>query len=164
MYLTGWEDHFFFRSKTPGFDGEDFIVHKYPYKSFPLFQSHLRPQFVIFDSGRKLKKLEAAVLKKLADDIPSLLNVVQLYSAWMEPPGGEVQDMDLSYQPPSNLPLLSRLVVIVVVLLMMRRTQTMSPSGTVGVQKSGNHHTKLVSKARERKRYHLIVKSIYFLR
>ena len=100
VYLTGWEDHFFFRSKTPGSDGEDFIVHKYPYKSFPLLQSHLHPQFVIFDSGRKLKKLEAAVLKKLADDTPSLLNVVQLHSAWMEPPGEEVQDKDLSYQPP----------------------------------------------------------------
>jgi hypothetical protein len=102
VHIRGWENHLFFRLKNPGSDGEDFIVHKYPFRSLPLLRSHLRPQFVIFDSGRKLKNLKAAVLKKLADDIPSLLKVVQLYSAWMEPPEEEKQgeqDEDLSYQP-----------------------------------------------------------------
>lgn len=98
MHIGGWETQKLYREDSPE-SGSGFTRHFHPFKTLPPLQSHIRPQFAIFDAGLKLKKLQVhvTVLKQLVDETPGLVDVIDLYKAWtMDPPAGH--DQDLSYK------------------------------------------------------------------
>jgi len=66
---------------------EEDTVYSYPYRTFPLLESHLHPKFAIFNAGMKISKIlrERSSLQ-LFDDYPSLDNIWKLYNIWSQPP------------------------------------------------------------------------------
>lgn len=82
---------------TPG----DVTIHLYPFRTLPLLESHLRPEFVILEAGRKLKKYRK--LARISDGVLVALRVVitqwpfvtkieNIYEAWMRPlPDGALE-------------------------------------------------------------------------
>jgi hypothetical protein len=67
-------------------DNDNWILHHYPFSTLLPIESHLHPQFVIFDVGRKMKKLQEPTYTKLSNNFPSLSpllrKIIDLYSAW----------------------------------------------------------------------------------
>ena len=43
---------------STGTNAEDFEVHPFPYKTFPIINSHLLPQYVIYNAGKKLSAMQ----------------------------------------------------------------------------------------------------------
>lgn len=79
----------------------DYRIHRYPFKTLPLLESHLHPKFVIFEGGRKLESL-SLVLKgqETFNDFPTLTALTELYNAWKASPTAEEQEQDSSYNVP----------------------------------------------------------------
>jgi hypothetical protein len=77
-------------------------VHTYPFKTLPLLQSHLHPEFVLIDAGRKLLNLKTDPLNKIFEDFPITIKVIDLYEAWTRPITDNNVDNDPSYNPPKN--------------------------------------------------------------
>jgi hypothetical protein len=83
----------------------DFDLHTYPFDSIPLIESHLHPNFVIFDAGEKLRNLEPENYNTLSQTFPALKNcfqnLEQLYQAWTRPLSPK-QLQELKVHIPSN--------------------------------------------------------------
>ena len=58
-------------------------IHLHPFKTLPLFKSHIHPKFVIFNAGAKLVDLATADVSKLVKDFPGLSSIITLYNAWI---------------------------------------------------------------------------------
>ncbi|KAG6379826.1 hypothetical protein JVT61DRAFT_10374 [Boletus reticuloceps] len=63
-------------------------THKYPYNTLTSLSSHVKLQYVVFNSGRKLRSFSYAQLLELVaglrqkDILPSLLLIIKLYQRW----------------------------------------------------------------------------------
>lgn len=85
----------------------DVTVHFYPFQTLPLLESHLHPQFVIFEAGRKLAALKdligslmvisqeaSTALERLVSGLraqwPAVKQIERIYQAW-------TQKLDLGY-------------------------------------------------------------------
>lgn len=95
----------------------DVTVHFYPFQALPLLESHIQPNFVIFEAGRRMKELHNLIsclmfvsretahnLERLVNGLrtqwPIIEQIERIYHAWM-------QRLDLSYiltDPTFNLP------------------------------------------------------------
>jgi len=75
-------------------------IHEYPFGKIPLLESHLQPNFVIYNAGKKLAGLKNASLKKVIKDYPSTASILSLYEAWMREPADDRED-DPSYNIPN---------------------------------------------------------------
>ena len=61
-------------------------IHVYPYNTLGLLSSHLKPQFVAFNSGKKLQAIPYSTQNKLdcANSLlPSIVLLAQIYVDWM---------------------------------------------------------------------------------
>lgn len=87
MHLFGIEEEILHRRVNPA-EGVECIAHTYPFNTFPIFESHLHPKFVIFNAGRKLNFLQIRVQNLVNEsvDSASLNSVMKLYDAWLRPP------------------------------------------------------------------------------
>lgn len=75
--------------------------HTHPFKTLPQLKSHLHPQFVIFDVGRKLEGLAEDTFVRLNEDFPSLSLIKCVYNAWSRDPPPDSKN-DESYDVPGK--------------------------------------------------------------
>jgi hypothetical protein len=64
-----------------------FSHYLHPFNTLPLFETHLRPQFVIFNSGSKLRRLaenSSNSFRKVRDEFPVIQKIIALHSAWCQ--------------------------------------------------------------------------------
>ncbi|KAF8433026.1 hypothetical protein L210DRAFT_3650097 [Boletus edulis BED1] len=78
-----------YRFEGPRGDGVSKLdTYKYPYNTLALLCSHVEPQYVVFNSGKKLRSFSYARLLDLVADIqrkdilPSLLLIIKLHQRW----------------------------------------------------------------------------------
>jgi len=95
VLLKGYENTPIFHLNNAG---SEVPYVKYPFTSLPYLQSHIRPQFAIFNAGLKLTNaLEQQ--ENLINSSPDFLFVLDLFDAWnRRPPTDHLQDP--SYFPP----------------------------------------------------------------
>lgn len=106
---------------TTNVQPSDVTVHLYPFQTLPLLESHLRPEFVIFEAGRRMQRLEdlikslmsisqeatlslASLLNEMRTQWPVIDKIQRIHQAWM-------RKLDLDYilalpefNPPSEDP------------------------------------------------------------
>ena len=69
---------------------DNFITYRYPFQTLPLLESHLHPNFIIFNAGCKVDSLSQSDMlsfTRLTDAFPHLLFIQNLYCAWIVMPG-----------------------------------------------------------------------------
>lgn len=84
---------------TPSID--HFRLYAYPFHDYPIVESHLRPQFVILEAGRKLKRLPDKYIPGLLTRYPILTQVSDLYESWTAALPKDVLT-DKGFNPPSS--------------------------------------------------------------
>ena len=76
-----------------------FKLYAYPFQDFPAVESHLRPHFVIHETGRQLKSLAQEVVNYMSLHYTILPKVVDIYDAWMSKlPEGCLSDQEFNPQ------------------------------------------------------------------
>lgn len=88
----------------------DVTIHFHPFRTLPLLESHLRPEFVMLEVGRKLKKYRKLArtsegvliaLEVVTTHWPFVTKIENIYEAWMRPlPDGALESPILN--PPAN--------------------------------------------------------------
>jgi hypothetical protein len=74
----------------------------YPFDTLPLLESHLRPEFVIFDAGYKLADSDQNLIQELVDVFTlRFSSIMALYSAWIRPPPAKAKE-DPTYNVPDD--------------------------------------------------------------
>lgn len=85
---------------TTNVQPSDVTVHLYPFQTLPLLESHLRPEFVIFEAGRRMQRLEdlikslmpisqeatlslASLLNEMKTQWPVIDKIQRIHQAWM---------------------------------------------------------------------------------
>ena len=73
--------------------------HRYPFETLPQIKCHLRPEFVNFNTGKKLQDCTETSFEKLTEDFFSLKLIDGVYDAWKReiPPDAQ---KDESYNDP----------------------------------------------------------------
>jgi hypothetical protein len=88
-------------------DRTQLITHWYPFDALPLIESHIRPEFAIFDAGAKLAKMmqskNTGKFDELVQKFPSLLSIIDLYNVWIRAPPPDAQT-DILYNAPLDPP------------------------------------------------------------
>jgi hypothetical protein len=82
-------------------DDDGSIVYNYPYDTLPRLRSHLHPKFVIFNTGKKLRRaLEGIILDPELQRLnPNLVTILRVYDAWILPLPVNAMD-DVTYVDP----------------------------------------------------------------
>jgi hypothetical protein len=93
--LRGLENLSIVRQNSEGDDG---TIHRYPFDKLR-FESHVHPQFVIYNGGAKLENTNEQELDKIVEEFPALSSIIRVYSAWMR----SLYDKELN-DPSFNVP------------------------------------------------------------
>lgn len=81
-----------------------YTVYDYPFHEVPWLKSHIQPKFVIYNAGLKLagmKRGSIAILRTALHNYPSLIKIMDIYTAWIEPLPEEAPH-DTSFINPSD--------------------------------------------------------------
>lgn len=73
------------KSEDDPLSANNFVVHTYPFTTLGTFQSHVHPEFVILETGRRLRsRLTGAYLASSSypELAPSVQAIQNLYEAW----------------------------------------------------------------------------------
>lgn len=79
---------------------DDFKVYTHPFDGYPLVTSHLRPHFVILETGRKLGLLSLLDFVTIIQQFPIFGKIIKLHAAWTRKIPDKA-DLDKEYNPPS---------------------------------------------------------------